>query len=190
MSNRRFINLCFSSCLTSICHSMHLVTSSLFLRPLQAHLSAVSQWLLLRSYFAISLTWWVARNKPPLDIPGFFASNVPNLDMSAGPAPPEWYHLHKELPAPNPWLSIIQGTLGHPEDHVSKIQRAFVHYAQLYGSNAAGKEVFAVTELEGADKVDGSLFLRAATLTHLRVTGDKDFEKGNEFPWWDFKGFF
>jgi hypothetical protein len=52
----------------------------------------------------------------------------------------------------------------HPDDHMLKIQRTFAHFSSLYGARPKG--YFKGTELEGAEELDGSLFLRAAGLTH------------------------
>jgi hypothetical protein len=86
---------------------------------------------------------------------------------------------------PNPWLSIIQNTLVHPDDHIPKMQRALAHYASLYGNRPAG--FFAGTELAGADKLDGSLFLRVAGLTAKRLGRMRDGEEPT--PFWDMHGF-
>ncbi|KAG8215388.1 hypothetical protein J3R82DRAFT_8989 [Butyriboletus roseoflavus] len=66
-------------------------------------------------------------------------------------------------PTPNPFLPILQSAIAHPIDHLIKIQRAFAHSDTLYGTRPAG--YFKGTELEDAELLDGTLFLRAALLT-------------------------
>ena len=86
---------------------------------------------------------------------------------------------------PNPWLPIIQTTLVHPNEHLPKIQRALAHYAQVYGTVEAG--TFADTELEGAELLDGSVFIRVAGETANKIGWMREGEEKQE---WDFVGFF
>lgn len=51
----------------------------------------------------------------------------------------------------------------HPSEHHPKIQRAFAHFSTIYGIQPKG--YVAETELDGAEELDGSLFVRAAVLT-------------------------
>jgi len=60
----------------------------------------------------------------------------------------------------NPWLSIIQSVIHHPDEHLVKTVRALQHYSQIYGGRPKG--TFKDTELEGAEKLDGTLFVRVA----------------------------
>lgn len=169
---------------------MHLVTSSLFLSSLTAYLSPSSQALLLRSYFSVSLAWWVAHGRPGFDIKGFFEADL------ASPAPPGPLPTpnEKALPSPssakaitpNPWLPIIQTTLVHPDEHLAKIQRALAHYAVLYGTRVAGLPDFTGTELAGAEHLDGTLFIRVAGLTSKRVGHVRE---GEPSVFWDRRGF-
>ncbi|KAK1222337.1 hypothetical protein PQX77_014815 [Marasmius sp. AFHP31] len=57
----------------------------------------------------------------------------------------------------------------HPDDHLVKLHRALTHFASLYGSTKASEFAHAGTELDGAELVDGTLWLRAAMLTTNRV---------------------
>ncbi|KAK1216322.1 hypothetical protein PQX77_021059 [Marasmius sp. AFHP31] len=145
-------------------YSMHLVTSSLFLPPLLAALSPPNKILLLRTYFSVSLVWWLARGKTSnLDIEGFYAAN---------PHPPS-----------DRWPELIRHAVSHPDDHLVKVQRAMSHYSFLYGSRQSG--VFEGTGLKGAERLDGTIFLRAAVLTSERV------EKGKSvMEYWDRNGAF
>jgi hypothetical protein len=127
---------------------MHLVTSSLFLPCLLPYLSQGSQVLLLRGYFASTLGWWIARGFPKLDIQGFLSATS---------------HLSSDIKVANPFLDVVQSVMTHPNEHMPKIQRAFAHFSSLYGVRPKG--YFKDTGLEGAEALDGSLFLCAARLT-------------------------
>ncbi|KAL0576647.1 hypothetical protein V5O48_005347 [Marasmius crinis-equi] len=159
---------------------MHLVTSSLFLPSLIALLSPSSQLVLLRGYFASCLGWYVSRGKASLDIEAFFAADTshPELEAPGKPSPNALISSSN----PNPWLAIINQAINHKDDHLPKIQRALGHYSTLYGSRTAGGDEFSSTELKGADKIDGTLFIRAAGLTTKRVGGDH----GPDDRDWDF----
>jgi Questin oxidase-like len=164
---------------------MHLVTSSLFLSSLSAHLKPSSQELLLRSYLAVSLSWYIDHGCPKFNIPGFFAADIA-YPTPPGPLPtPDKEALlgqtSPKAVTPNPWLPIIQTTLVHPDDHLSKLQRALAHYGSLYGTRPAGLPDFTDTELPGADKLDGTLFIRIAGLTAKRMGRVRDGEKPLDF---------
>lgn len=60
-----------------------------------------------------------------------------------------------------------------------KIQRALAQYAMLYGATPAGDQQFNDVELPGADKIDGSIFIRAAFLTLKSATEGKEERKAN-----------
>ncbi|KIN98822.1 hypothetical protein M404DRAFT_156599 [Pisolithus tinctorius Marx 270] len=151
---------------------MHIVTSSLFLPSVIANLSPRSQELLLRAYLQTILTWWVARGRPALNIKSFMTS-TPTEPASAD-----------KKPISNPFLPIIQSTIVHPDDHLPKIQRAFAHYSTLFGTKPAGYHKD--TELEDAELLDGSLFVRAAVLTDQYM----DSKKGETIFFWHMNGFF
>ncbi|KAG1764460.1 hypothetical protein EDD22DRAFT_951709 [Suillus occidentalis] len=146
---------------------MHLVTSTLFIPSLVTSLyqNPHAQALLLCSYFTTSLACYLARGRPILDI-----------DVIPGPQPSP----HKDtLPnktspearTPNPWLSIIQSALVHPNEHLCKIQRSLAHFSALYGLRGQGWFATNNSKLEdvernmGLGELDGTLFLRVAMLT-------------------------
>jgi hypothetical protein len=182
--------------LTMNCHSVHVVTSSIFLPSVAHHLSTSSQTRLLRAYFAVSLAWYVTRGRQQLDLASFFDSPQPPLGgqqqqqevtphrRSLQPAAFE----HKKQAAGNPWLTIIQSANYHIEPHVVKTQRALAHWAQHLGDRPAG--FFASLAegpdaFSGAEKIDGSLFVRAAILTQNRLGWVRE---GDEYTQWDFDG--
>ncbi|KAG1787279.1 uncharacterized protein HD556DRAFT_1448927 [Suillus plorans] len=127
---------------------MHIVTSSLFLPSLLPYLPQDSQVLLLRGYFASTLRCWITCGFPRLDIQGFLSATS---------------HLSSKVKVANPFLHIVQSAMTHPNNHMLKIQRALAHFSSLYGARPKGS--FGGTELEGAEELDGSLFIRTARLT-------------------------
>ncbi|KAH8115154.1 hypothetical protein DFH11DRAFT_1688725 [Phellopilus nigrolimitatus] len=164
--------------------TMHLVTSSLFLPAYLKHISLSSQIILLRVYFASVLSVWVARGRPALPIAEFYARTSPIL-TPPGPVPtPDPSALTPGALAPNAWHPVLQSTLLHPNEHLPKAQRALAYFAEVYGDKPAG--TWKGTELEDADKLDGTLFVRVASLTMTKLGWLREGEaKGN----WDFAGF-
>ncbi|KAI6030050.1 hypothetical protein EDC04DRAFT_2605570 [Pisolithus marmoratus] len=155
---------------------MHMVTSSLFLPSLITPLTPSSQALLLRAYLVTVLTWWVARGRPVLNIKSFMASTSTRLPdpTSEGSGSSIFPKEH-----PNPFLPIIQSSISHTNDHFPKIQRSFAHFSTVYGNRPAGYHKG--MELEGAELLDGSLFIRAALMT-ANYMGEADT--------WSLAGFF
>lgn len=164
--------------------SMHLVTSAIFLPSVLSFLSAPSQDLCLRAYFAATIASFIIRGRPNLNIKPFYASQdssvICPLPSGALPTPHE-----KALPlanadpnrikaiTPNPWLPIIEASITHPDDHLIKLQRALVHFSTLFGDRAQGVGEGglkgAAQELEGAELLDGTLFIRVAGLTAKKM---------------------
>ncbi|EEB90571.1 hypothetical protein MPER_11201 [Moniliophthora perniciosa FA553] len=157
---------------------MHFITTSIFLSSLIPFLTTRSQLILLRSSFGMILLWWIALGRPELDISAFFDEPLPSTKATLnGPNP---------NPNPNPWLVIIQQSLIHPDDHLPKLVRALLHFSDMYGCHTA-------PGLDGAEKVDGTLFLRAALWTFKRLETFEE-RKDSEPPeflvyGWDFKTF-
>ncbi|PPQ75410.1 hypothetical protein CVT26_015394 [Gymnopilus dilepis] len=154
---------------------MHLLTSSLFLRPFIAMLkNRASKAALLRAYLPIMITITLSRGRPRIN---------PELMMSYSniPRPP----LPKEkLPAPfdssigsplddtdyNPWPVIIEAVRYHPDSHVLKAMRTLIYGAQHFGSTPAAevigafssKDQYGTETHKGMSAVDGTVFIRAA----------------------------
>ncbi|KAG1764884.1 hypothetical protein EV702DRAFT_1204809 [Suillus placidus] len=192
---------------------MHLVTSTLFLPSLVTSLyqNPHAQALLLRSYFAVSLARYLARGRPTLDIAKFYSDTsglLPSsgLDVIPGPQPSPFEHTlpdekSPEARTPNLWLSIVQTTLVHPNEHLCKMQRALAHFASLYGLRGQGwfttrKQANVATDnskLEdvernlGLRELDGTLFLRVAMLTAHRLGWMREGEREEG---WDYEGFY
>lgn len=163
---------------------MHMVTSSLFLPSLIAYLTPRSQIILLRGYLHTVLLWWVMRGRPVPNIKAFMTTTLvqPSVPTTpaAGTSPST-----ETTPTPNPFLPIIQSAITHPNDHLSKIQRAFAHFDTIYGRRPAG--YFGSTELADAALLDGSMFLRAALLTMDSVGWVREGKEAKPF---DMKGFY
>ncbi|KAI9463461.1 hypothetical protein HD554DRAFT_2175564 [Boletus coccyginus] len=140
----------------------HMVTSSLFLPSLIAYLTPRSQVLLLRCYLLAVLAWWVLCGRPALNIKSFMTTTSIEPSVPTTPTPNTSLTI-ETTPTPNPFLPILQSAIAHPDDHLVKIQRTFAHFDTLYGRRPAG--YFKGTELEDAELLDGSLFLRASLLT-------------------------
>lgn len=197
---------------------MHLVTSVAFIPSLLARISHSphSQIILLRSYFAVSLSWYIARARPKLDVRAFFTSSTATsypLPISALPTP------HKDaLPGqdkvqtciPDPWLPLVSTTVVHQDEHLAKIVRTLASWASKLGSTPAGtfggpenpsdmgrvehsaesvaRKCAIRTELPGAEFLDGTLFIRVAGLTVARLGRVGQGETPAEF--WDLTGFY
>ncbi|KAK0451424.1 uncharacterized protein EV420DRAFT_716899 [Desarmillaria tabescens] len=161
---------------------MHLVTSAIFLPSFVTFLSTTSQALLLRSYMTVTFAWWISCGRPSFDIPKFFEAQAVAPNGSSATVADE-----NLSSTPNPWFAIIQQALFHPDDHLCKIQRALAYYATLYGTRPSGQVDFTETELPGAEKLDGTLFLRAAQLTakHFELRRGEKFT--TETPLWDYQ---
>lgn len=164
---------------------MHLVTSSLLVVSQINTLSLSSASLLLRLYFLNALGLYVSRGRPSLPIADFYAGTT------AEPAPPIAAPTPAKdtiLPAdtPNPWLPMTQSTLVHPDMHLCKVQRALMYYAETYGGTAPG-HFAALKEVEGAEHLDGTLFIRVAGLTVDRL---RWMREGQEQSKYDYSGFY
>lgn len=151
---------------------MHAVTSSLFLPAYRAYTSPASFTVLLRVFFRTTLTWYISRGRAPLQIRDFYEKTNPT------PAPKPADKLAAPADA-NPWLPIVQQSLIHSDDHLPKTQRALAHFAQVYGDRVAGT----FGGLDGAEVVDGTLFVRVAELT-AKVADTTTAQP------WHFGGFF
>ncbi|KAJ3539862.1 hypothetical protein NMY22_g4543 [Coprinellus aureogranulatus] len=179
---------------------MHFVTSAIFLPTLMAHIEKEEyKRILLRAYLNTVLVWYVIRHRPPLNFKAFFSDASTLQPTAPGPHPTPCLKsakgvLEVDAITPNSWLQIIQSTLAHPDEHTPKLQRALVHFGEVYGDTAE-KGKFKDTELDGAEYIDGTLFLRTAGLTMTRnkwVREGEEIAEGPDFRpvgVWDFGGF-
>ncbi|KAG2072551.1 hypothetical protein BDR04DRAFT_1074096 [Suillus decipiens] len=191
---------------------IHLVTSTLFIPSLVTSLyqNPHGQALLLRSHFAVSLARYLSRGRPTIDIAKFYKDTsglLPSsgLDVIPGPQPsPSDNTLpdktSPEARTPNPWLSIIQTTLVHPNERLCEVQRALAHFASLYGLRRQGwfthKKASIATDNSkskdvegnlGLGELDGTLFLRVAMLTAHTLGWMRE---GKSEEGWSYEGFY
>ena len=148
---------------------MHHIISASFLPFLLSFMSPTCKRILLRAHLITTLVWWVSRGKPHLDTAGFFSIDVESLPVISG-----WGHSNYDTRTL--WEKMIEHSINHPDDHLVKCQRALYHFSMLYRHN----DPFASVKLEGFEKLDGSLFIRAAMLTSQRLAGSR---KGNSGDW-------
>ncbi|TFK19240.1 hypothetical protein FA15DRAFT_674620 [Coprinopsis marcescibilis] len=213
---------------------MHLVTSSVFIPSIAASISPIARARFLHSYMVVALAMYVFRGCPPLDIANF--QKLKDIPPS-GPQP----HPSKgTLPSPDsyeavnadPWLSLLQNTIVHPDEHLTKIQRSLSNWASQFGTRmfrsapankamgvrvveghgedaaglglgwdidvsvatapangeTVGDDQTIVLDLDGADHLDGLLFLRTAELTASRLGRVREGEPAG--PFWDFSGYY
>ncbi|KAH8814722.1 hypothetical protein DL96DRAFT_1820857 [Flagelloscypha sp. PMI_526] len=152
---------------------VHLVTSSLFLSSIVEGLKPSSQELLLRGQLSNILAWYISRGRPIPDIQRFYSWSSSSNSSSS---------------SPNEWHTILSSAIEDSDDHLCKTQRALAHYATVFG--AREKTSFVDTELEGAELLDGTLFLRAAKLTEeRRRIGREKGGFGGRASIWAFNGF-
>lgn len=153
-------------------YTMHLVTSALFLpsyiHSLTHHPN--SALALLQSYFTNSLLWYIARrSNTPLSIANFYAKTS---------------HLRRHHPLTkgvnNVWTPIIETSIAHEDEHLPKLTRALMHFATHYGRQTFS-DIFDLhredigrtvdPSLEVFERLDGTLFWRAAVGTVVRFPG-------------------
>ncbi|EIN04426.1 hypothetical protein PUNSTDRAFT_108165 [Punctularia strigosozonata HHB-11173 SS5] len=172
---------------------MHLVTSSLFIPSLVLALKPASQLALLHAYFATVLTEYVGRGRPALGLESFYHNTSTDIlpPEQKEPITAQTFGARGVKTVPNPWLPLIQSVLGHPDDHVPKIQRALAHYATLYSHRYPGYFSKALEDadekLPGLELLDSTLFVRVAGLTMDRVGWVRE---GQPEGGWDMAGFF
>ncbi|KAI0681969.1 hypothetical protein BC835DRAFT_1301004, partial [Cytidiella melzeri] len=173
--------------------TMHLVTSALLLPPLLNSLTSASASLLLKIFFAFSLILYITRGRPQLPIADFYKATT-SSPSDPFPAPQSAANTLPPQHNPNPWNQIVQTTLVQPNEQLCKVQRASLHFAQVYGGAAPGE--FKFTEgspgavgaaMTGAEVLDGTLFVRVAKLTADRLGWMRE---GQASGHWDYAGFF
>ncbi|KAH9036506.1 hypothetical protein EDB85DRAFT_1940391 [Lactarius pseudohatsudake] len=174
----------------------HLVTSSVFLLtvvlpsdhapyPLVPLASRVT---LLKAYLATSATWYISRGNVPIPIEGFYSATGDRLTAPpAAPVPPD--AKRKPLSAPGgPWERVVANAVAHPEEHLPKAVRSLAVLAARWGSRPAGYFSGGGEDgLEGRETLDGTLFVRAASLALDRLGWAH--ESGKELGNWDFEGY-
>ncbi|KAN0135169.1 hypothetical protein V8E53_007060 [Lactarius tabidus] len=153
----------------------HLVTSAVFSLTLvfpsdkspYPPVPLASRLRLLKAYLATSAAWYISRGNGPMPLKEVYAAtNNRFTSPPAVPAPSD--AKRKPLSASGgPWERIVVNAVAHPEEHLNK----------------------AVQEdgLEGRESLDGTLFVRAASLALDRLGWAH--ESGKELGEWDFEGY-
>ncbi len=176
--------------------SAHLVTSSVFLFTLvlpsdespYPPVPLSSRVTLLKSYLATCAAWYVSRGNGPISLKQFYAATDDRLTAPpAKPVPPD--AKRKPLSAPGgPWERIIANAVAHPEEHLPKAVRSLAVLAARWGARPEGHYAGGGDDgLEGREVLDGTLFVRAASLALDRLGWAH--ESGKELGQWDFDGY-
>ncbi|EAU83612.2 hypothetical protein CC1G_07985 [Coprinopsis cinerea okayama7 len=141
----------------------HFVTSAYFIPTFLAHLpsdtGSHARYLLLRSYLSVILGWYVGRGRPttsPAHIKAFFSD-------ASGLTPSKRFEGSR-----SPWEAVLKSAMYHPDEHVPKLQRTLKYFDGILGGLEKEKGALKDTELEGAEYVDGTIFLRTALLSAER----------------------
>lgn len=154
---------------------MHVLTSSLFIRPLWAALKRQEhKAALLRAYVADMMLIMLMRGRPRIDTELIMSYNPVPRPPFANPYP---YPAENALGSPadddeyNPWPALIEGVRYHSDSHVLKAMRTLVFGAQHLGHTQPGGIIGAFRSdssgekketIAGLGKVDGTIFVRSA----------------------------
>ena len=166
---------------------MHIVTSSVFNHSFVKVLTPASQSVLLRTWLSVIIAVWISRGRPAINIKNFYDCTPPH------PQPPTLFTVTPDAEAvdpnnlnPNPWISIVQTTLQHPNEHFPKFQRTLALYAAWYDTTEQGNWKATENGLEGIELLDGTLFVRVAYLTANRLGWVREGQPKGE---WDYNVF-
>jgi len=155
---------------------MHLLTSSIFLKPLFSVIkSPRPKVALIRYYVLLMVIMMLARGRP------LIRANLVQ-EWTESPRPVQWDKVMninekglgigdmKKDEDYNPWPLLTQGAIHHPDLHLTKVMRALVFASQKYGDRGPGEVIGAFRPGEGerqetfkgTSQLDGTLFVRAA----------------------------
>lgn len=136
--------------------------------------------MFLRSYVSTCLLWWIARGRPIIDIVGFYKSTSETLASFDKSQESNFGY--------NSWTSIIDQSVKHADEHLPKLIRSLLHFATLYGHQDFKHLSDAGVGLGGVvDTLDGSVFLRAAVLTKIKMDerASRKIDTANAVLVWD-----
>ena len=152
---------------------MHLVTSSLFLKPFCSVLEKPAYKIaLLNAYIPVLVLITLTRGRPRIN-PELLMSytDVPRPPVSAAKEPNSASLGDTQSDSDyNPWPVMIEAVQYHPDSHVPKALRTLIFASQKYGDKAPGKAIGAFYRDSGSEthngtgKMDGTIFVRAAGL--------------------------
>lgn len=177
-------------------NSAHLVTSAIFLltvvlrseKALHPAVPLSSRLTLLKAYLATCAGWYISRGNAAVPIKDFYyATNDRLTALPAVPVPPD--ASRKPLSAEGgPWQRIITNAVAHPDEHLCKAVRSLSTFATRWGGRPAGYYAGGGKDgLEGREVLDGTLFVRAASLMLDRLGWAH--ESGKSLGQWDRDGF-
>jgi hypothetical protein len=194
---------------------MHIVTSAIFLPSFLATLQPVATINLLKAFFSTSVLWFVGRGRPPINLVEFYECTQHLIDkpleMPISVEVPSSVKPHAEAETnvvqsagllQNPWTPILEASITHPDEHLPKLQRSLVHWASVYGhksfkqdgtsSNKAISPAVSKITLPGVlTHLDGTLFLRVAALSAVRMEKDRLIDMvGVQGVQWDRAGLY
>ena len=144
---------------------------------------------LLKAYLATCAAWYISRGNGPIPLERFYSATGDRL--TAPPAVPVQPDAkRKPLSAPGgPWERIIANAVAHPEEHLPKAVRSLAVLSARWGGRPTGYFGGGGEDgLEGREALDGTLFVRAASLALDRLGWAH--ESGKELGEWDFEGYF
>ncbi|ODN80020.1 hypothetical protein L202_03881 [Cryptococcus amylolentus CBS 6039] len=175
---------------------MHALTSSIFIPAYLPLLTPPQIRAFLKTYLLVLFQIAISRGRPALNpdlIMSYDLYTSSDSDVGSKQDEGKEGKKIKSLLDPSPagegkgknvWLDIIDRSLSYPDSHIVKSIRSLVFYSQLFGSLPAGS--FAPpsssknrTELQGLEKVDGTLFQRAAGVIMRTIP------EGEEEARWD-----
>ncbi|KAI9447320.1 hypothetical protein F5148DRAFT_1292298 [Russula earlei] len=173
----------------------HLVTSAVFLLTLvlpsehspSPPVPLANRLTLLKAYLATCAGWYISRGNAAIPIKEFYYATHDRLTAPpAASAPPSAER--KPLGAPGgPWQRIIVNAVAHPDEHLAKAVRSLSTLAIRWGGRPAGYySGGGVGGLEGREVLEGTLFVRAASLTLDRLGWAHESGKG--LSDWDHDG--
>ena len=150
---------------------MHLVTSSLFLKPLFAVLEKPAHKAALLNVYIPSLVLTILTRGRPRINPKLLMSytNVPRPPVSTEPSATSLGNPQNDTEY-NPWPAMIEAVQYHQDSHVPKTLRTLIFASQKYGDKAPGTAIGAFHRDSGAEthngtgEMDGTIFVRAAGL--------------------------
>nr|GAT53732.1 predicted protein [Mycena chlorophos] len=145
---------------------MHFVTSAICLPSIVRMLPSVElKNVLLQGWVRAAALYLVLRGRPRVDaglVMGF--PEVPTPPGMTSLGPDALGYKSKNVVLANPWLAVIQNGLHHRDAHVIKTIRSFYYGAEhmpALGTGTGGRG-FGLEHIKGGERVDGSIWIRAA----------------------------
>ncbi|KAF7317363.1 hypothetical protein HMN09_00472600 [Mycena chlorophos] len=155
---------------------MHFVTSAICLPSIVRMLPSVeAKNALLQGWVRAAALYLVLRGRPRVDaglVMGF--PEVPTPPGLTSLGPDALGYKSKDVVVANPWLVVIQNGLHHRDAHVIKTIRSFYYGAEhmpVLGTGTGGRGL-GLEHIKGGERVDDSLWIRAAGIWQWTIGGD------------------